>query len=936
MTGQAYLSKRGGTAESQPFRPQDERAVYFNEVHRMAEQSLHKHYDFQSTEKRIYDWWQKQGYFKPSNDPHNEEFDPTIQPFVISMPPPNITGRLHMGHAITTFTEDLMIRYNRMRGVPTLWIPGTDHASIATQLQVEKHILQTEEITREEMGRQEFLRRSWEWREEYGRMIVDQTRRLGASCDWDRERFTLDEGLSQAVVEAFVRLYEKGLIYRGPRLINWSPGLKTAVSDLEVEYTQEPGKLYYFKYMMKKSQDFIPVATTRPETILGDTAVAVHPEDSRYAAHIGKTAIVPILNREIPVIADEYVDMEFGTGALKITPGHDPNDYAIGERHDLPILSILDQEAQVNEQGGPYAGMDRFAARAKLWTDMDNAGLVIKEEPHTLNVPRAQRGGEIIEPMISTQWFLKIQPLADPSVEVVRNGQIQIVPEHFQKTYFHWLENIQDWCISRQLWWGHRIPIWYGPDGMQFCAHNESEALEKARAHFGEEVSLEQDPDVLDTWFSSGLWPFSTLGWPDETPDLQYFYPTTVMETGYDILFFWVARMIMLGLELTGSPPFNTIYLHGLIRAENGRKMSKTLNNVIDPISLMDEYGTDALRFTLLTGSTPGNDMNLNIEKIEANRNFANKIWNAGRLILSLIDRVPAEAHEEVEWTLADSWVYARANQVTETVSRLIGNFQFGEAGRQVYDFFWTEFADWYLEIAKLQVAEGGARAFKTLQVLVRVFDTCLRWLHLYMPFITEELWGQMRKASEGQPHLAPAQGWEDALIIAAWPKAEQEEGWEGPTIRDFEMVREVVRVIRNLRAEKDVKHSRKIGATLVSAEHSEVLRGQAASIAALSGVSPDALHIHGDIETKPEMCIALVAGPVDIYLPLAELVDAQEERARLEKELAETQLQIQRLEKLLSTDFAIKAPANVVEKENVRLTEFNETARRIRSQLNS
>ncbi|KAA3648773.1 MAG: valine--tRNA ligase [Chloroflexi bacterium] len=901
----------------------------------MTEQSLPKNYDFSSTEERLYDWWEEQGYFKPTNDPKDEDHDPSIKPFVISMPPPNITGRLHMGHAITTFTEDLMIRYNRMKGVPTLWVPGTDHASIATQLQVEKHILHTEEITREEMGREEFLRRSWEWREEYGRMIVEQTRRLGASCDWERERFTMDAGLSKAVNEAFVRLYEKGLIYRGPRLINWSPGLKTAVSDLEVEYSEEPGKMYHFKYMLKDSEDFIPVATTRPETILGDTAVAVHPDDERYAEFVGKTALVPILNREIPVIADEYVDREFGTGALKITPGHDPNDYEIGARHKLHTISIMDEEANINEHGGPYEGMERFAAREKMWTDMYNAELVIKEEPHTLNVPRAQRGGEIIEPMISTQWFMKIQPLADPAMEAVHSGQIKIVPERFTKTYFHWLENIQDWCISRQLWWGHRIPVWYGPDGTQFCAHDEAEAQEKAKAHFGDAVELVQDPDALDTWFSSGLWPFSTLGWPDETPDLNYFYPTAVMETGYDILFFWVVRMIMLGLEFTGEIPFDTVYLHGLIRAEDGRKMSKTLDNVVDPLSLMDEYGTDALRFTLLTGSTPGNDMNLSVEKIEANRNFANKIWNAGRLVLSLLERAPKEANEDAEWTLADSWIYARCNQVTGDVSRLIDRYQFGEAGRQIYDFFWNEFADWYLEIAKLQVTEGGARALKTTQVLVRVMDTSLRLLHLYTPFISEEMWGHLKTAAQaGHASLAPTQGWEDALIIAQWPQAEEEQGWEADTIHDFELLREVVRSIRNLRAEKDVKHSQKIGATLVSAEAAEMLEGQAASIAALAGVAPDSLHIKSSIEAKPEGSIALVAGPVEIYLPLAELVDAAEERSRLEKDLAETRSHIQRLEKLLGSDFAKKAPAQVVEKEQAKLLDYKETAQRIQAQL--
>jgi valyl-tRNA synthetase len=589
----------------------------------MTHYQLPKTYDFKATEERIYSWWEENGYFKPWNDPNQSGFDPSIKPYVISIPPPNVTGELHLGHAMFVSMEDLMIRYNRMKGIPTLWVPGSDHAGIATQLQVERDILQMENKTREEMGREAFLERTWAWKRKYGGIITKQIRRLGASCDWDRERFTLDEGLSEAVREAFVRLYERGLVYRGPRLINWSPGLKTAVSDLEVVYTEEPGKLYYFKYVLIDSEAFIPVATTRPETILGDTAVAVHPEDSRYNQFIGKTAIVPMLGREIPVIGDAYVDREFGTGALKITPGHDIHDYEIGERHNLAIISVLDESAHINQHGGPYNGLDRLEGRDKLWSDMMEAGLTIKEEPYTLNVPRSQRGGEIIEPMISTQWFVSIQPLADAALEAVQDGRIKIVPERFTKVYYNWLENIRDWCISRQLWWGHRIPVWYAPDGTKFCARNENDAYAQAREKFGEKVVLEQDPDVLDTWFSSGLWPFSTLGWPRETGDMKYFYPTTMMETGYDILFFWVARMIMMGLEFTGDIPFDTVYLHGLIRDEKGRKMSKSIGNVIDPLVVMDEMGTDALRFTLLVGSTPGNDMNLSIKRVQANRKTA-------------------------------------------------------------------------------------------------------------------------------------------------------------------------------------------------------------------------------------------------------------------------------------------------------------------------
>jgi len=830
--------------------------------------------------------------------------------------------------------EDLMIRYHRMKGVPTLWLPGTDHAGIATQLQVER-ALEKEGKRREQIGREAFLERTWAWKEKYGGIITQQIRRLGASCDWGRERFTLDEGLSQAVHEAFVRLYEKGLIYRGPRLINWSPGLKTAVSDLEVEYTEEPGKLYYFKYMLEGSDDYIPVATTRPETILGDTAVAVHPEDERYQKYIGRTALVPILGRQIPVIADDYVDREFGTGALKITPGHDPNDYEIGERHDLEIISILDADAHVNQHGGPYNGLDRFEARRKLWADMQDAGLVLKEEDYTLKVPRSQRGGEIIEPMISTQWFVNIKPLAEPALQAVKDGRIKIVPEHFTKVYYNWLENIQDWCISRQLWWGHRIPIWYAPDRSMFCAHSEEEAYKQARQASGDDVTLEQDPDVLDTWFSSGLWPFSTLGWPDETEDIKYFYPTTMMETGYDILFFWVSRMIMMALEFTGDIPFEVVYLHGLIRDEQGRKMSKSIGNVIDPLQVMDELGTDALRFTLLVGSTPGNDMNLSLERVRANRNFANKIWNATRLVLGLIEKAPKQMETDPASTLADRWVLARCRQLVRDVERLFQNYQYGEAGRQVYEFFWSEFADWYLEIAKLQVAEGGDRAFKTVSILVRVLDTCLRLLHPFTPFVTEELWGHLQRSAQTHSKaLAPDGGWEEALIIARWPEPAPVEDWEDEAVSEFALIMEMVRAIRNLRAEKGVQPGRAIPALIAAGAQLAVIEGQAGTIAALAGLDPDKLTINETLLDKPEGHVALVVGSVEIHLPLAELVDPGEERTRLEKELAEAQGQIERLQKLLASDFVKKAPPEVVQKERDKLATFEEAAERLRAQL--
>jgi len=922
----------------------------------MTKHELPKAYDFKDTEARIYAMWEAGGYFKPHNDPNKPDFDPNVKPFVISIPPPNVTGELHLGHAMFVSVEDLMIRYHRMKGYSALWVPGSDHAGIATQLMVERDLLKTEEITREELGREKFIARTWDWKHKYGGMITNQIRRLGASCDWERERFTLDDGLSRAVREAFVRLYEKGLIYRGPRLINWSPGLKTAVSDLEVEYSEEEAKLYYFKYMLADDgkggsrrgaalTDYIPVATIRPETILGDTAVAVHPDDERYKKYIGKNVIVPILGREIPVIADEYVSMEFGTGALKITPGHDPNDYAIAQRHNLPIISMLDAAAKVNENGGKYQGQDRFDCRKNLWADMKAAGLVIKEEKYMTTIPRSQRGGEIIEPMISTQWFVKIEPLAEAALASVKDGRIKIVPERFEKVYFNWLDNIKDWCISRQLWWGHRIPVWYCADG-----HQTVTRADPTQCAVCGSKEIHQDEDVLDTWFSSGLWPFSTLGWPDETPDYKYFYPTSYMETGYDILFFWVARMIMSGLEYTGEVPFHTVYLHGLIRDEHGRKMSKSYGNVIDPLIVMDELGTDALRFTLLVGSTPGNDMNLSVKKVEANRNFANKLWNAGRFVISAIDSL---GNSKLEigtlgtgnqstnlpntnlpiYTLADSWIWARLQQLIRDVERLFQTFQYGEAGRQIYDFIWSDFADWYVEIAKEQM-KGEETKEQTAATLVRVFDSCLRLLHPFTPFVTEEIWGHLRRVVLDSQISNIAANWTEALIVARFPEPRDLEGWEESKIADFTIMQDIVRSIRNLRAEKNVAPSRKIAATITAGDKTDLLKEQAGTIASLAGLDHSRFSILPSLAQKPEESIALVVGSVEIYLPLAGMVDVAGENARLEKELNEIESHIERLEKLLASDFANKAPAQVVGKEREKLANYKDTAEKIKAQL--
>jgi valyl-tRNA synthetase len=906
----------------------------------MTKQELPKAYDFKSTEQRIYKMWETGGFFKPHNDPNKPNFDPNVKPFVISIPPPNVTGELHIGHAMFVSVEDLMVRYHRMKGFSTLWVPGTDHAGIATQLMVERDLLKNEEVTREEIGREEFLKRTWEWKHKYGGMITNQIRRLGASCDWDRERFTLDEGLSRAVREAFVRLYEKGLIYRGPRLINWSPGLKTAVSDLEVEYSDEEAKLYYFKYMIKDSDEFIPVATIRPETILGDTAVAVHPEDERFKKFIGKKAIVPMLGREIPVIADEYVSMEFGTGALKITPGHDPNDYAIAQRHNLPIISMLDKEAKVNENGGKFKGLDRFEARKQLWAEMKEAGLVIKEEKYMTTIPRSQRGGEIVEPMISEQWFVKIESLANAGLDAVRDGRIRIVPERFEKTYYNWLENIKDWCISRQLWWGHRIPVWYCPDNHMTVAREDPTQCATCGSK-----DIRQDDDVLDTWFSSGLWPFSTLGWPEQTPDLKYFYPTSYMETGYDILFFWVARMIMSGLEYTGVAPFHTVYLHGLVRDEHGHKMSKTKGNVIDPLIVMDEFGTDALRFTLLVGSTPGNDTNVGLKKVEANRNFANKLWNAGRFVINAIaalddgpqtvDNGQSSTVHGPNYSLADSWIWAKLQQLTRDVERQFQNFQYGQAGQQIYDFIWSDFADWYVEIAKGQMhAERAESRMQTVETLTRVFDMSLRLLHPFTPFVTEEIWGHLRSAILESPISDLAKDWPDALIVAKFPEPRDVEGWEEEKIADFTLIQEIVRSIRNLRAEKNVAPSKKIAASISAGAKLDLLTAQGKVIASLSGIDLSQFTIQASLTDKPKDAAALVVGSVEIYLPLAGMVDLANEKARLEKELKEAESHIQRLETLLGGDFANKAPAALIAKEREKLAGYKDTAEKIKAQL--
>ena len=892
----------------------------------MSDFKLAKTYNFNDVESRIYQWWEDSGYFTP-------ERKPGVKPYVISMPPPNVTGEMHIGHAMFVAIEDLMIRHRRMTGVPTLWLPGTDHAGIATQLQVEKYLLRTDEVTREEIGRDAFVQKTWEWKEKYGGIITQQLRRLGASCDWTRERFTRDEGLSQAVLEAFVRLYEKGLIYRGTYLINWSPGLQTAVSDLEVEYHEEQGFLYYFNYRVEGSDENIPVATTRPETILGDTAVAIHPEDKRYQHLIGKICLVPILDRQIPVIADDYVDMEFGSGALKITPGHDPADYEIGQRHNLPVINILNPDATMNDAAGPYAGLDRFECRKKLWADMETQGLTLKTEPYTLQIPRSQRGGEVVEPMVSTQWFVRMESLAAPALDIVRSGQIKIVPERFEKVYYNWLENIRDWCISRQLWWGHRIPAWHCSDCGEITVARE----DPERCVHCESSAIQQDPDVLDTWFSSGLWPFSTLGWPEDTEDLSYFFPTTMMETGYDILFFWVARMIMMSLEFTGEIPFDTIYLHGLVRVSGGQKMSKSFGNVVDPLELMEQFGTDALRFTLLTGSTPGQDSKMNLEKLEANRNFANKLWNVGRLIMNTVERGSSSPDEDSPHSNADRWILSRLAQVQMSVDRLFESYQYGEAGRQLYEFFWGEFADWYLEIAKLQLDEGDGAAWRTTKIMAQVYDACLRMLHPFMPFVTEELWGYLKRACEdNHAGYQPQGGWEEALIVAKWPAPDEGAAQQAEDVENFQVVMDIVTAIRNARLEKEVEPRRRIPAAIQAGNDAEYITSLSSAIAVLAGIDPDQLQIEDVLDERPENALVLVIRGVEIYLPLEGMLDLENEKQRLQEQLAEAVSQKGRIEELLAGPFSERAPEEVVERERAKLRSFEETAEKIKQQLES
>ena len=882
-----------------------------------SQYEMPKAYEPGKVEQKWYQFWLEKGYFTP-------KIDPEKNPFVIIMPPPNVTGELHLGHALTATLEDVMTRWHRMKGYPTLWQPGVDHAGIAAQVVVER-LLAEEGISRHQLGRDKFIERMKQWAKECRQTIARQHQRLGISCDWSRERFTLDEGPSRAVRTAFVRLYDKGLIYRGERIINWCPRCATALSDLEVEHRELAGHLYYIKYRLADgTEDFITIATTRPETMLGDTAVAVNPEDERFKVMPGRKLILPVLNREIPVVADEAVDPAFGAGMVKVTPAHDPVDFEVAQRQGLPLVNILNLDATMNENAGPYVGLDRFSCRRAILSDLEKDGLIVKVEPYAHAVGHCCRCQTVIEPLASKQWFIKALPLAQPGIKAVVEGRISIIPDRFAKVYLNWMENIRDWCISRQLWWGHRIPVWYCRDCDELTV-SVDEA--KSCRHCGS-TNIEQDPDVLDTWFSSALWTHSTLGWPDDTEDLRYFYPTTVMETGYDILFFWVARMIMMGLEDTGDIPFQTVYLHGLVRDEKGEKMSKLKGNVLNPLDVMEEYGTDALRFALSTGTSPGNDLKLTQSRLEAGRNFANKLWNATRFIVRSIDS--GNTDTKIQWDslpVEDRWILSRLNRTIPGVTGLMENFQFGEAQRQIHDFLWGEFCDWYVELAKIRL-RSDCEALSPISVLVYVLETSLRLLHSYMPFVTEELWQSLKK------RLAPDWQATESIMVAAYPEAD-DTAIDPDSERVMESIIEIIRSIRNVRAQYKVEGGKWIEAQIYGGELTSAVTGYSEAIQTLARVG-SVTFLERRLESTPdEDVLALVLKETDVVIPLGSMVDLEAERERLRKEMAENQAEVTRLEaRLKDKAFLTRAPAAVVDRERDKLAMRKDKLERLKQQL--
>ena len=878
----------------------------------MSERMLEKTYDPGQVEDRIYRMWMDKGYFRA-------EVDENKEPFCIVIPPPNITGELHMGHALDNTLQDILIRWRRMQGYSALWLPGTDHASIATEVKIVEK-LEEEGLTKNDLGRDEFLKRAWQWKEQYGGRITQQLKKLGSSLDWSRERFTMDEGCSRAVIEVFVRLYRKGLIYRGDRLINWCTDCMTALSDAEVEHEEEQGNLWYIKYPIKDADEVIMVATTRPETMLGDTAVAVHPDDERFRHLIGKTVILPLMNREIPIIADEYVQREFGTGAVKITPAHDPNDFEVALRHDLPWISVIDESGAMNENAGKYAGMDRYQARRAVVEDLERMGLIDRIEDLKHNVGHCYRCGTVVEPLISKQWFVRMKPLAQPAIEAVRDGRIKFVPERFEKIYFNWMENIKDWCISRQLWWGHRIPAYYCQD----CGETMVDYQMPERCSACGGTALEQDEDVLDTWFSSALWPFSTLGWPDKTRDLEYFYPTSVLVTGYDIIFFWVARMIFSGLEHMREVPFRHVFIHGIVRDSEGRKMSKSLGNGIDPLEVIKRYGADALRLTLVTGNSPGNDMRFYWERVEASRNFCNKIWNAARFILMNIQNAGITEPRAGELELPDRWILSRYNRLVEEVTENLEKFELGIAVQKLYDFIWDEFCDWYIELAKPGLYGRDRRVQETkLYVLNHVLLNTMKLLHPFMPFITEEIWQYL-------PHHQ-----EDSIMISSWPKVDGR-AIDPEAENRMWAIMDAIRSIRNIRAEMEVPPSRKAKVVLVvDRQDRSLFEESKIYFERLAWAS--AVQVREDREGIPSNAVSAVTGKVQIFMPLEDLVDIEKEMERLLREKKNLENELARVESKLSNDnFVRKEPPEVVEQEREKRKKYQDMMDKVLKRIES
>ena len=862
-------------------------------------------------EDKIYKNWEEKGYFKPSEDKSKK-------PYTIVIPPPNITGKLHMGHALDETIQDLLIRYKRMQGYNALWLPGTDHAAIATEAKVVAK-LKEEGTSKEKLGREEFLKRAWEWKKEYGGIIINQIKKLGCSCDWDRERFTMDEGLSNAVKHVFVDLYNKGLIYKGKKMINWCPYCKTSISDAEVEYEEEPTHLWHIRYKVKGEENrYVVVATTRPETMLGDTGVAVHPADERYKDLVGKKVILPIMNKEIPVVADEFVEKEFGTGAVKLTPAHDPNDYESGERHGLEVVEVFDENGKMNDLVPEYAGMDIYEAREKIVEKLKEIGALVKIEDYTHNVGKCYRCHHSIEPKISEQWFVKMEPLAKPAIDAVRNGDVKFIPERFDKTYFNWMENIRDWCISRQLWWGHRIPAYYCKD----CGNMQVSENEVTKCNKCGSTNIEQDDETLDTWFSSALWPFSTLGWPEQTEDFKYFYPTDTLVTGYDIIFFWVARMIFSAIEHTGQAPFKNVFIHGIVRDSQGRKMSKSLGNGIDPIEVIDKYGTDALRFSLILGISPGNDIRYMPEKLEAASNFANKLWNASKFVLGNLENYKEIEFKDIEKSLtySDKWILSKLNKLVLDITNNIDGFELGVFAQKIYDFIWNEFCDWYIEMVKPRLYnEEDETKLAAQYTLNKVLADSLKLLHPIMPFITEEIYTKLYNNDE-------------SIMISKWPEYSKNADFDKEELA-VEELKNIITGIRNIRVQRNIHPSKKSKLIFVTSESKEAVKNSESWLLKLGFGSE--IEISGSKENLPQNAMSVLANGIELYMPFEDLVDISEEKERLQKEKERLESEIQRATKMLNNPgFVNKAPAEKVQEEKDKKTKYEDMLETVKNRL--